>query len=197
MFQEATGSQRTARLAALKGFGLGIVVVGLIAIVVFAMLRESAAPKPQAAPASPGEATMGVEARPALTAAEEKYAHALWDVHARVKQGAVKMTFAGLAYKMGDIQRKALKQRVEPLIPVFSVALADAGKMQPPVSANELHRKYTEAIRLYRDAAAGMVKSAAEGGDRGLMEAQELSDRAATLTLIVGDNLWPGEYKPN
>lgn len=182
-------------MGALKGFAIGALVTALIAVALVAAFRESA--KQKATPAAPAAATMGVEARPALTAAEEKYAHALWEVHARVKQGAVKMTFAGLAYKMGDIQRKALKQRVEPLIPVFSGALADAGKMQPPASANELHRKYTEAIRLYRDAAAGMVKAAVEGSDRGLMQAQELSDRAATLTLIVGDNLWPGEYKPN
>lgn len=182
-------------MAAVKGFAIGGLVTALVAVALVAAFRESATQK--TAPAAPGGATMGVEARPALTAAEEKYAQALWEVHARVKQNAVKMTFAGLAYKMGDIQRKALKERVEPLIPVFSAALADAGKLQPPASADEWHRKYTEAIRLYRDAATVMVKAASEGSEQRLIEAQEMSDKAATLTLIVGDNMWPGEYKPN
>lgn len=182
-------------MAAIKGFAIGGLVTALVAVVLVAAFRESANQK--STPAASAAATMGVEARPALTAAEEKYAHALWEVHARVKQNAVKMTFAGLAYKMGDIQRKALKVRVEPLIPAFSTALMDAGKLQPPASVSEWHRKYTEAIRLYRDAAAGMTKAAAEANDQRLIEAQELSDRAATLTLVVGDNLWPGEYKPN
>jgi hypothetical protein len=182
-------------MSAIKGFVFGGLVTALIALVLVAAFRESATQN--ATPTAPGAPTMGVEARPALTAAEEKYAHALWEVHARVKQNAVKMTFAGLAYKMGDIQRNALKERVEPLIPVFSAALADAGKLQPPASASEWHSKYTEAIRLYRDAAAGMAKAATEGSEQRLINAQELSDRAATLTLIVGDNMWPGEYKPN
>jgi hypothetical protein len=39
-----------------------------------------------------------------------------------------------------------------------------------------------------------MVKA---GSDADLVEAQEKSGRASTLTLVVGDQLWPGEYKPN
>jgi hypothetical protein len=176
----------------LKRFGIGMLVVALVSLVAIAAVRETTTRK-QEQSVSTGP-TMGVEARPALTPAEEKFAHELWAVHSNVKQAAVKMTFAGLSYKLGDIPRAALKERVAPLVPEFAAALAQAERIEPPASAAQWHRKYVEAIGLYREAAAAMVKA---GSDADLVEAQEKSGRASTLTLVVGDQLWPGEYKPN
>jgi len=178
----------------LKGFGVGALVVGLIALVSVAAFRETAKPKQQEVATN---SAFGHSERPAMTAAEEAYAHALWPVHAQVKQDAVKMTFAGLAYKMGDIKRAAVKDRVALLTPKFDSALAQINKLQPPASMRELHTEYVEAIKLYRDASVIMVKVATDGRDVHLVEAQERSERASTLTLKVGDTLWPGEYKPN
>ena len=95
MQTEVSGSQRTARITALKGFGVGAVVAGLIALVAVAAVRETAKPKEEAVEVN--SAYGGPAQRPALTAAEEEYAHALWPIHSLVKQNAVKMTFAGLA----------------------------------------------------------------------------------------------------
>lgn len=192
MFRDVIGSQRTARGAMLKRFGIGMLVVALIALVAAAAVRETTTRKQQQ-PVSTGP-TMGVDARPALTVAEEQFAHDLWAVHAEVKKAAVKMIFAGLSYKLGDIPRAELKKRVVPLVPEFSAALAQAERLKPPASVAQWHGKYLEAIGLYRDAAATMASAE---GDAGLVEAQEKSDRASTLTLVVGDELWPGEYKPN
>lgn len=178
----------------LKRFGIGMLVVALVSLVAIAAVRETTTRK-QEQSVSTGP-TMGVEARPALTPAEEKFAHELWAVHSNVKQAAVKMTFAGVSYKLGDIPRTALKERVAPLVPQFAAALVQAGKIEPPASAVQWHRKYVEAIGLYRDAAAMMLKADGKS-DAALIEAQEKSDRASTLTLVVGDQLWPGEYKPN
>jgi hypothetical protein len=178
----------------LKGFGIGALLVALIALVAIAALRETTNRK-QEQPVAAG-ATMGMEARPALTAAEEKFAHELWAVHDKVKQAAVKMTFAGVAYKTGDIKRAELRARVAPQVPVLDAALKQARKIVPPASAVEWHGKYVEAIGLYREAAAKMAK-VPDQGDVELIEAQELSARASTLQLVVGDQLWPGEYKPN
>ncbi len=149
MQTEVSGSQRTARVAALKGFGFGALVVGLIALMAAAAFRETAKPKPPQVAATT-EASR-VE-RPAVTAEEEAYARALWPIHAQVKQDAVKMTFAGLAYKMGDIKRAAVKERVAPLTPMFDSAAAALNKLQPPASMWELHSEYREAVKLYRDA---------------------------------------------
>ena len=194
MQTEVNGSQRTARVAAVKGFGVGALVVGLIALMAVAAFRETAQPKPQQV-ATTTEANH-VE-RPAVTAEEEAYARALWPIHAQVKQDAVKMTFAGLAYKMGDIKREAVRQRVAPLTQAFDSAASALGKLKPPASMQELHGDYLEAIKLYRQASVTMVKVAADGRDTHLVEAQVLSEKASGLTLKVGETLWPGEFKPN
>ena len=194
MQTDVSGSQRTARVAAIKGFGVGALVVGLIALMGVAAFRETAKPKPQQAAAN---AEANHVERPAVTADEEAYARALWPVHAQVKQDAVRMTFAGLAYKMGDIKKEAVKQRVAPLTPMFDSAAAALNKMQPPASMRALHGEYLEAVKLYRDASVAMIKVAADGRDAHLVEAQVMSEKASGLTLKVGDTLWPGEFKPN
>ena len=194
MQTEVSESQRTARAAALKGFGVGVVVVGLIALVAVAAFRETAKPKHVEVATN---SALGHSERPAMTAAEEAYAHALWPVHAQVKQDAVKMTFAGLAYKMGDIKRAAVKERVALLTPKFESALTEINKLRPPASMRDLHTEYIEAIKLYRDASIIMVRVAADGREAHLMEAQERSEKASGPTLKVGATLWPGEYKPN
>lgn len=182
-------------MVAVKSIGIGALVGSLVAVVAIAAFRETAMQKP--VPPTPAAVAMGVEARPAMTAAEEAYAHALWPIHAQVKQNAVKMTFAGLAYKMGDIKRAAVRDRVAPLTPVFDAALVQADKLQVPASLRDLHREYVDAIRLYRDSSVAMIRVAADGRDEHLIEAQDMSSRAAGLTLKVGETLWPGEYKPN
>lgn len=194
MQTEVSGSQRTARVAALKGFGFGALVVGLVALMAVAAFRETAKPKPQQVAAN---TEVNHVERPAVTAEEEAYARALWPIHAQVKQDAVRMTFAGLAYKMGDIKRVAVKERVAPLTPMFDSAAAALNKLQPPPSMRELHGEYREAVKLYRDASVTMIKVAVDGRDSHLIEAQALSEKASGLTLKVGDTLWPGEYKPN
>jgi hypothetical protein len=169
-------------------------VAGLIALVAVAVYREIATPQQeQVEPVS----AFGHSERPAMTAAEEAYAHALWPIHAQVKQTAVRMTFAGLAYKTGDIGLATVKERVAPLTPTFDAALAQANKLQPPVSMLALHREYMDAIRLYRDSSVTMIKVAGDGRDEHLIQAHEMSSKAAGLTLEVGEMLWPGEFKPH
>ena len=56
MQTEVSGSQRTARVAAIKGFGVGALVVGLIALMAVAAFRETAKPTPQQAAAKIGRA---------------------------------------------------------------------------------------------------------------------------------------------
>ncbi len=195
MYRDVSGSLGTVRIAALKGFSVGALLVGLIALVAVAAVRESAKPKEEQVEIS--SAFGGNTDRPAMTAAEEAYAHALWPIHAQVKQNAVKMTFAGLAYKMGDIKRAGVKERVAPLTPTFDAALVRVKKLQPPTSMRELHQNYTDAIKLYRGSSVTMIKVAGDGRDQHLIEAHKMSDKAAGLTLKVGEVLWPGEYKPN
>jgi hypothetical protein len=194
MQTEASWPQRMAWFPSLKGFGLGVLVVGLIGLVAMAVYREIATPpQDQVEPVS----AFGRVERPAMTAAEEAYAHALWPIHAQVKQNAVRMTFAGLAYKMGDIGLATVKKRVASLIPTFDAALAQANRLRPPASMLDVHREYIDAIRLYRDSSVTMIKVSGDGRDEHLIRAHEMSAKAAGLTLKVGEMLWPGEFKPN
>ena len=194
MHTEVSGSQRTARVAALKGFGIGALMVGLIALMAVATFRETTKPKPQQIAAN--SETHHSE-RPAVTGEEEAYARALWPIHAQVKQDAVKMTFAGLAYKMGDIKQRDVTARVAPLTPAFDAAAAALGQLRPPTSLVTLHSDYLQAIKLYREASLTMVRFAADGREAHLIDAQVMSERASELTLKVGETLWPGEFKPN
>ena len=149
------------------------------------------------APTAVGGAFAGHQERPALSAEEESYAVALWPVHEQIKTSAVQMTFAGLSYKLGDIDRMAVKDRVLPLTKVFRDARSQASQLKVPASLQKQHELYLGALKLYEDASVEMVKIARDGRDEHLMNAQRMSYAASEDSLRVGDALWPGEYKPN
>ncbi|HYL18613.1 MAG TPA: hypothetical protein VEV20_08020 [Burkholderiales bacterium] len=170
------------------------------AVAAFAVVHEvrkvAASPAAAAAMAAGGAYT-GHQERPALSAAEESYAAGLWAIHSQVKATAVQMTFAGLSYKMGDIDRKAVKERVTPLIKVFRDARVQAAQLKAPPSMEAEQKKYLDALKRYEDASVEMVKVAHDGKDDHLVAAQKLSFAASEDLLRVGDALWPGEFKPN
>jgi hypothetical protein len=61
----------------------------------------------------------------------------------------------------------------------------------------KVHDQYIEALTLYQNASAEMVKVAEDGKVEHLIVAQSMSQRAAEDLLKVGDVLWPSEHKPN
>ena len=56
---------------------------------------------------------------------------------------------------------------------------------------------YSDAVRLYQQSAAEMLRMVGDGRDEHLVAAQPLSMEASEKLLKVGDILWPSEYKPN
>jgi hypothetical protein len=181
--------------ARLKQLAIGALLVGLGAVAATAMVRESRQP---AAPAEVvGNAFTGNQQRPAFSAAEESYAAALWPVHEQVKSNAVKMTFTGLSYKMGEIDRTSVKNRVSPLAKAFREAYGTAAKLKVPTSLQPQHQIYLSALKQYQSASEEMARIAGDGKDEHLIAAQKLSFAASEELLRVGDVLWPGEFKPN
>src|SRR5690349_10095381 len=179
-----------------KQVAIGLVLVALGAVAAVAMVRETRQSTP--APAEPaGGAFAGHQQRPAFSAAEETYAAALWPLHEQVKANAVKMTFTGLSYKMGEIDRAAVKERVKPLAGAFRDAYGAAAKLKAPASLEQQHKTYLNALKEYQSASEEMMKIAADGRDVHLVQAQKLSFAAAEDLLRVGDVLWPAEFKPN
>jgi hypothetical protein len=181
-----------ARSPTLKLVVIGAVLAGLLGVLALAVVHETGAPVP--APLVLGEM---VGARPALTGAEEAYASALWPIHEEVKNSAVRMTFAGLSYKLDGLDKSTVKSKVAPLTEVYRSAAERVGQLHPPDSLMAVHQQYLEALRLYRDSSVEMVKVADDGRDEHLIAAQGMSERAAVDLLKVGNKLWPGEYKPN
>jgi hypothetical protein len=179
----------------LKQLAIGALLVGLGAVAAVAMVRESRQ-APAAAQAAGGAFT-GHQERPAFSAAEENYAAALWPVHEQVKTNAVKMTFTGLSYKMGELDRTSIKERVNPLAKAFHDAYGAAAKLKVPSSMESQHQTYLGALKQYEAASAEMLKIAGDGKEEHLVTAQKLSFAAAEDLLRVGDVLWPGEFKPN
>ena len=56
---------------------------------------------------------------------------------------------------------------------------------------------YSDAVRLYQQSAAEMLRVVGDGRDEHLVAAHPLSMEASEKLLKVGDILWPSEYKPN
>jgi hypothetical protein len=187
------GSIQSIRLPQAGALLLAGVIVVLLAVVGYALQREFAL---RSADEVAVPATSPVPVR-ALSPGEEAYAAALWSIHREVKLAALGMTFAGIFYKVDSQDRARLQAKVEPLTQVFRTAIADARALDVPASVRAVHERYVGALTAYQTAAEEMVKTARDGRDEHLIEAQGMSFRASEDTLRVGDVLWPGEYKPH
>ena len=176
---------------------LSTVVVALLGVVAYAVQREMAAGVASAG--APVVASAGGRDEPqrALSAEEEAYAVALWPLHSETKLAAVRMTFAGLAYKTEDHDPDRLADKVRPLGGTMETLAAKVRSLEPPPSLREVHDRYVQALTLYAAASVGMVRGASNGRDDLLIEAQDMSFRASEDLLRVGNTLWPGEYKPH
>jgi len=182
----------------MKRLPIGLLLVVLGAITAAAVVREMGrAPVQSTAAVAVGNAYAGVVPRPARTAAEENYATGLWQIHEIVQATAVRMTFAGLSYKMGEIDKAAVRTKVAPLSKVFEEAQAKFAMLPVPASMQTQHDQYAAALKLYRNASMEMVKVAQDGNEQHLVKAQTMSYSASENLLRVGDVLWPGEHRPN
>jgi hypothetical protein len=185
----------------LKQIALAIVILALSTFVLYAAVRETGK-QPSAAPSADAAFSaglaMGEHSRlRALTPEEEAYAAALWPIHSEVKLAAMRMTFAGLNYKIEHQDPAKVKSTVQPLTEAFQSAVQRAGGLQPPESLQDAHATYLDALGLYAEAAREMIKIADDGRDQHLVAAHERSERASHALLQLSDVLWPGEYKPN
>ena len=185
---------QTMRLNA-KTVGLWSVLALLVALVGYAAVHELRKATLVVQPQASTHAFS--EQRPAHSAAEERFSQALWNIHSDVRTAAVRMTFAGLAYKMGDGDRASVNTKVAPLTAVFREAESALRSLDAPASMQETRNRYASALQLYGDASQEMVKVALDGKDAHLLKAQEMSEQASGILLEVGEQLWPGEIKPN
>jgi len=134
---------------------------------------------------------------PALTADEEHFATALWAVHREATRSAVAMSFAGISYQTENRDARVLARSIKPLAKFFHEAEIEVRTMSAPPSLSKTHGQYVEAMGLYANAAAEMLKFTEDGDAQRLNLAHELDVRASEDMLRVGEVLWPGQYKPH
>ena len=181
-------------LAHARTLVLSAITAALVAMVGVAIQREL----PSRVALSPvASVKTGPEQKP-LSGEEEAYAAALWPIHSEVVEiSAVDLSLAGVAYVTEHHDVHRLAARVLPLRDRFRDAANKAQAMLVPASMQKVHAQYLRALSLYETASGEMVQVASDGEVKHLIEAQTMSQRAAEDLLIVGDVLWPGEYKPN
>jgi hypothetical protein len=185
---------RQWRPLSVSGALAALFVAALLVLIAVAVHRETSA-SPAAAPAI--SMTERTSERPPMTAPEEAFATALWAVHAQVRQDAVRMTYAGLAYKMGDIDAPKLKARVAPLAKRFEDSVAQVRQLVPPAELAPVRERYQAAVQRYAQAARTMLRAEGAHTNEQLLAAQQLSQQSSEDLLRVSDVLWPGEHKPN
>jgi hypothetical protein len=181
------------RLRSVKVMLFAALLLSLAGILAFAVVREATT-----APVGSRTSRPALDPpRPPLTAAEEKYALDLWPIHNEVKASALRMTFGGMAYKLGELDRAGLRARIGASQATYRRAATRVAALAPPASLARVHQMYVDAVRLYERSAAEMVRVADDGRDEHLIAAHPMSMEAGENLLKVGDVLWPNEYKPN
>ncbi len=173
------------------------VVVALVATTGAAWLHEM---RPRSV-AQPATQTVGTRAEkpqpPALTADEERFATALWAVHREATRSAVALSFAGISYQTEDRDARALARKIEPLAKFFHDAETQVRTMTAPPSLSRTQGQYVDAMALYANAAAEMLKFTEDGDTQRLGDAHRMDVKASEDMLRVGEVLWPGQYKPH
>jgi hypothetical protein len=173
------------------------VVVALAAITGAAWLHE-ARPRPVVQPAAQTVSTRAERSQPpALTADEERFATALWAVHREATRLAVAMSFAGITYQTEDRDARALARKIEPMAKFFHDAEMQVRAMSTPPSLSRTRGQYVDAMALFANAAAEILKFTEDGDQQRLGDAHRMDVSASEDMLRVGEVLWPGQYKPH
>lgn len=175
----------------------GVVLLSLLAFVGLALTREVSGARAGVATRADAPRPAVPTARPALTAAEEAYAQALWPIHNEVKAAALKMSMAGIQYLTQGGDLAALRAQVDATIEVYQRAERQILALQPPPSFQAHHDDYVRAVRLYQQAGAEMVRIYEDRDEQHLVAAFPRSQEGGQILRRVGAVLWPTEYVPN
>ncbi len=183
-----------------RGPGVKLILVGVVALslllfVAFALGRELGA-VPDVARQSAARPVIATP-RPALTAAEEAYAQALWSIHNDVKASALKVSVASIQYRTNGIEAPALFQQLDASLVVYRRAEADIQALRPPASFQAHHDDYLRAVRLYQQAAAEALKLRDGSREDHLAAAFPIGQEGGKILRRVGAALWPNEYVPS
>jgi hypothetical protein len=180
------------RIQRVQALALPTMTAVLAVVVGYALWHELTAK-----PTAPAAAAHNVTEQKALEPAEEAYAEALAPIQRTVSVAALRMSFAGLAYKTEDNDARRLEEAVRQVREEFRTALDNAGRLGAPQSLQRVRDQYVEALTLYEAASTEMMEFVHDSIEEHLIEAQGMSQRASENVLRVGDVLWPAAHKPH
>jgi hypothetical protein len=200
-WSNGVGSRPPARApVARRGRGLRTsllwaAALALLGIVVFAVSREATVAGRRPAPALARPAT--APPAPAFTPAEEAYIRALWPIHGDVERTTVRMSLGQIFYKIDDMDRPALKGRVDEALATYRRSEARLRALEPPASVQRDHEQYLAAVRLFQQSAIEVLRMFEDGRDDHLVSAYPLSQEASDKIREVGIKFWRNEFPPN
>jgi hypothetical protein len=155
---------------------------------------------------SPGEgalhdghvhATAAKQARPALSADEERYIRALWPIHGDVERSTMRMSLGQIFYTNKDLDARELKARVEHALGVYQSARARILGLQPPATLRAQHDEYLAAVRLFEESANEVMKMFSDGREDHLLAAHPKGQAGADKIREIGGKFWPQEFAPH
>jgi hypothetical protein len=176
-----------------KQTAIAVLVVLLLAVVAFAVTRELT--RATARPASSVAATSPAPPpKPAFTPAEEAYIRELWPIHGAVERSAARMVLGQIFYKINDMDRATLKERVTDALATYQRSETRLRVLQPPATVERDHEEYLAAIRLFQQSAVEVLKMFEDGRDDHLVTAYPLGQKATDIIREVGTKFWPHEF---
>ena len=185
-------SQRGARRPTLRLALFGVVTIALVGVIGFALSREAATTTPAGGPRPVLPAP-----RPALSPAEQAYIEALWPIHTQVERNVVRVALGTAFYKVQNLDRAALKTRLDEALATYRQAEERLRALQPPPSLRGSHEGYLAAVQLFQRSTVEMLRMYEDGRDEHLLAAFPLSQEGSDKIREIGNRFWPGEYPPN
>jgi hypothetical protein len=177
----------------LKLLLLGLVLIGLGAILGFSIHQEVAGPTASSQPGAPPRPAQ----RPALTADEQTYVELLWPIHTAVEVAAERVALGTIFYKTNDLERTELKVRLDESLATYRDAQQKLGALHPPPSLVTSHSSYLSALDLFEHSTVEMLKMFDDGSDDHLLTAYPNYVEGTNRIRDLGGKFWPDEFPPN
>ena len=188
-------ASRSGWLRRAKRGAVAAAILTLLAVVAFAVIRETTTPARGLTPTQAPAAAR--PSRPAFTPAEEAYIRALWPIHGDVERSTVRLSLGQIFYKINDMDRTKLKARADEALATYERSEARIRALEPPASVRHEHEEYLAAVALFRRSAIEVLKMFADGRDDHLNAAYPMGQQATDKIREVGGKFWPNEFPPN
>ncbi len=129
-----------------------------------------------------------------LALEEQRYADALWSIHAQVETTIARVGLGAAVYQSHDISRAELRTRLNQGLAAYRVAQARVLALEPPPTLRTTHDAYLEAIGLFQQSTIEMLRMYEDGDEEHLATALPLSLDGTSKLREISGQFWPEAY---